>query len=469
MSDRLRLFALKQATPGHTGIGLWRNPRSQAHRYGDLDYAIELARQLEDGGFDGVFFADAPGVLDVYQGRVDPALRDGLGTPAADPIPIVAAMAAVTTRLDLAVTMSTSYVQPYALARTMGTLDRLSGGRIGWNIVTSALDSGARNLGLGALPAHDVRYDIAEEFMEAVYGVWESSWDEDAVVRDTHSGVYVDPARVRPVAHAGRAFRIPDVGPVEPSPQRTPVLFQAGSSERGLRFAGRHAEGVFLSAHDPALVARQVQRGRKALTEAGRSPTDAVFLANATFVVAPTDAEAARTYREEYLAYASHEGALARYSALLGIDLSQLDPDEPLKAEAANGGVPAIQGIVDVFTRLDPECVWTPRAIGEFVAIGGGGPVIVGSPGTVADRIEEWTHLAGVDGFNVADPLPGVTLTAVCAHLIPELRRRGLVSTPDPGFGTFRERLSGRRGARLRAPHPAAVARGAHPMASSSG
>jgi FMN-dependent oxidoreductase (nitrilotriacetate monooxygenase family) len=449
----MRIFALKQATPGHTGIGLWRNPRSQAHRYNSLAYLSGLARQLEDGGFDGVFFADALGVLDVYAGSPDAGLRDGIGTPGGDPVVAIAAMAAVTSRLDFAVTVSTSYTQPYALARTLGTLDQLTEGRIGWNVVTSALESGARNLGLGSLPPHDVRYDVAEEFLEAVYSLWEGSWAEGAVVRDAERGVYVDPSLVKPVAFAGANFSVPDISPVEPSPQRTPVIFQAGTSGRGLEFAGRHAEGVFISAYRPDLAARQVERGREALRAAGRAPEDAIFLANATFIVAPSDEEAVAVYEQEYRSYISHEGALARYSALLGIDLSLFGADEPISASRSGG----IQGLVDMFTKMDPTMAWTPRTIGEFVAIGGGGPVLVGSPSTVADQIEHWLEHSGVDGFNVADPIPGFTLDAVCELLIPELRRRGL--RQDVQGGTFRERLSGRPGARLTAPHPAAAVR----------
>lgn len=449
----LRLFALKQATPGHTGIGLWRNPRSAAHLYNDLGYLTALARQLESGGFDGVFFADALGVLDVYQGTADASLRDGIGTPSGDPLLAIAAMAAVTDRLDFAVTVSTSYTQPYALARTLGTLDQLTSGRIGWNVVTSALDSGARNLGLGSLPPHDTRYDIADEFLDAVYALWEGSWADDAVVRDVSRGVFVDPDKVLPVGFAGEYFTVPDVSPVEPSPQRTPVIFQAGSSGRGLSFAGRHAEGVFISAYSSELAARQVQRGRNALLAAGRHADDAVFLANATFVVGDTDDEAQLIYDREYRAYVSHTGALARYSALLGIDLSRLPPDEPIHGATGTG----IHGLVDIFMRVDSSRAWTPLSIGEFVAIGGGGPVLVGSAATVADQIEDWVSRSGIDGFNVADPIPGFTLDAVCRLLVPELRRRGM--RDDVPGATFRERLHERPGARLRAPHPAAAVR----------
>jgi alkanesulfonate monooxygenase SsuD/methylene tetrahydromethanopterin reductase-like flavin-dependent oxidoreductase (luciferase family) len=174
-AKRIHLYALKQSTVGHTAVGLWRHPNSQAARYKDLDYWVDTAKTLEQGRFDGLFIADALGVLDVYAGSADETLRHGVQTPTNDPLMSISAMAAATSRLGFAVTVSTSYELPYAFARKMTTLDHLSKGRIGWNIVTSALESAARNLGLTAQIPHDERYAIAEEFMEVVYRLWEST------------------------------------------------------------------------------------------------------------------------------------------------------------------------------------------------------------------------------------------------------------------------------------------------------
>ncbi|MFJ3899831.1 LLM class flavin-dependent oxidoreductase [Streptomyces sp. NPDC090083] len=445
---RIRLNGLRQSTVGHTAMGLWRHPDSQAHRYRELAHWIETARLLERGRFDALFIADALGPLDVYRSSVDAALRDGINTPAGDPLLLVSALAAATTHLGFAITVSSTYEMPYAFARKMTTLDHLTEGRIGWNIVTSALDSAARNLGLRQQIPHDERYAVAEEFMDVVYQLWEGSWEDGAVVRDAASGVFADPAKVHPVRHEGTYFTVPDIALSEPSVQRTPALYQAGTSPIGRRFAGRHAEGVFLSAYSPALARTLVDAVRAEAAEAGRDPRGLRFFAIATVIVANTDTEAHSKY-EEYRSYTSLEGSLARYSALLGIDLSSLSPDVPLEYADTEG----IRGLLEVFTRLDPERTWTPREIAEFVGVGGGGPVFVGSPGTVADALEHWMEEADLDGFNIADPVPPVTLRDFVDLVVPELQRRGRVWTEYEGT-TLREHIHGAGHTRLPADHP---------------
>ncbi|EIK94633.1 monooxygenase [Pseudomonas sp. M47T1] len=448
IAKRMRLNGLRQNTVGHTAMGLWRHPRSQAHLYRTLKHWTDTARLLEHGAFDALFIADALGPLDVYQGQVDAALRDGIQSPCGDPLMLVSAMAAVTRRLGFAVTVSTTYTQPYALARTLNTLDHLTQGRIGWNIVTSALDSAARNLGHDQPLEHDQRYERAEEFMDVVYAAWEGSWADDAVVMDRAAGMFADPARVQPIAHQGHYFSVPDIALGEPSPQRTPVLFQAGSSGAGQRFAARHAEGVFLSSYDPAITRGLVDALRAQAVQQGRD-ADALKIFNiVTVITAPTDAEA-QAKLHDLQQYASVQGSLARYSALLGLDFAAMPADQPL----AYSETPGIRGLLEVFTRLDPARTWTPRAIAEFVAIGGGGPVIVGSPATVADELERWMQVADIDGFNVADPVPGLTLVDFVDLVVPELQRRGRVWTDYAG-ATLREHFGS--GPRLGDKHPAA-------------
>jgi FMN-dependent oxidoreductase (nitrilotriacetate monooxygenase family) len=449
-AHRIRLHALRQSTVGHTAIGLWRHPDSRAHEYRELDYWIETARILERGCFDALFIADALGPLDVYQGRVDAALRDGIQTPTDDPLLAISAMAAATRRLGFAVTVSSTYERPYQFARKMTTLDHLTKGRIGWNIVTSALDSAARNLGLEHQMPHDQRYEIAEEFMEVVYKLWEGSWEDGAVIADRAGGVFADPARVHPVAHHGIHHRVPDIALSEPSIQRTPVLYQAGTSAAGKAFAGRHAEGVFLSTYRPEMARALVADIRGAAAAQGRDPRSLKFFTIATVIVAETD-ELAQAKYEDYRSYASLEGALARYSALMHIDLSQLDPDQPLEYVETDG----IRGMVDLFTRLDPTRTWTPREIASFVGVGGGGPVIIGSPTTVADELERWIEAGDLDGFNVADPVPPVTLRDFVDLVVPELQRRGRVWSGYAGE-TLREYFHGPGRTRVCDDHPAA-------------
>jgi long-chain alkane monooxygenase len=452
-TQRIRLHGLRQSTVGHTAIGLWRHPDSRAHEYKNLNYWIETAQLLERGTFDALFIADALGPLDVYEGRVDEALRHGIQTPTDDPLLALSAMAAATRNIGLAVTVSTTYEQPYALARKLTTLDHLTEGRIGWNIVTSALDSAARNLGATEQLPHDERYARAEEFMEVAYKLWEGSWEDDAVVRDAAAGVFADPAKVHPVDHHGRYFDVPDIALSEPSVQRTPALYQAGTSGAGKAFAARHAEGVFLSTYDARMARGLADDVRARAAALGRDPQSLKFFSIATVVVAPTDAEA-QAKLEDYARYASWEGSLARWSALMLIDLSRLDPDAPLQHVETDG----IRGMVEVFTKLDPTRTWTPRAIGEFVGVGGGGPVFVGSPQTVADGLERWIDEAGVDGFNLADPVPPVTFRDFVDLVVPELRRRGRVWEGYEG-STLREYFRGPGHPRVADDHPAAAFR----------
>ena len=459
MSKRIRLHALRQSTVGHTAIGLWRHPQSRAHEYRELRFWLETAQILERGKFDALFIADALGPLDVYEGKVDAALRDGIQTPTDDPLLVLSAMAAVTEHLGLAVTVSTTYEQPYSFARKMTTLDHLTGGRAGWNIVTSALESAARNLGYDRQIPHDERYVRAEEFMEVVYKLWEGSWEEDAVVRDAEAGVFARPDRVHPAAHDGTYYRVPDIALSEPSLQRTPVLYQAGTSPAGRAFAARHAEGVFLTAYTPAMARDVVGDIRRRAASAGRDPESLKFFTIATVIAAETD-ELARAKHADYLSYTSWEGSLARWSALMLIDLSQLDPDEPLEYADTEG----IRGMVELFTKLDPTRAWTPRQIGEFVGVGGGGPVIVGSPATVADELERWMDEADVDGFNLTDPVPPVTYRDFAELVVPELQRRGRVWHDYEG-STLRESFYGPGRARVLDDHPAAAHRVRRPRA----
>lgn len=452
-TQRIRLHGLRQSTVGHTAIGLWRHPDSRAHEYKNLNYWIETAQLLERGTFDALFIADALGPLDVYEGRVDEALRHGIQTPTDDPLLPLSAMAAATKHIGLAVTVSTTYEQPYALARKLTTLDHLTNGRIGWNVVTSALDSAARNLGYDQQLPHDERYARAGELMDVVYKLWEGSWEDDAVVRDAAAGIFADPSKVHAINHHGTYFDVPDIALSEPSIQRTPTLYQAGTSGAGKAFAAQHAEGVFLSTYNAAMARGLADDVRSRAAALGRDPQSLKLFSIATVITAPTDAEAQAKY-QDYAQYASWEGSLARWSALMLIDLSRLDPDQPLEHVETDG----IRGMVEVFTKLDPTRTWTPRAIGEFVGVGGGGPLFIGSPATVADGLERWIEEAGVDGFNLADPVPPVTYRDFVDLVVPELRRRGRVWDRYEG-ATLREYFHGPGQARVRDDHPAAAYR----------
>ncbi|BBB69098.1 hypothetical protein UNDYM_4845 [Undibacterium sp. YM2] len=205
MSKKLiRFNAFQMNTVGHQSPGMWRHPRDNSHRYISADHWTELARLLEKGLFDAIFLADVLGVYDVYAGDTDAALRHAIQVPLNDPLALVPLMASVTKHLGFGVTCALTYEHPYTFARRISTLDHLTQGRIGWNIVTGYLDSAARNLGLQKQLSHDERYDLADEYMEVVYKLWEKSWDDHAVVRDKERGIYTDPAHVHAIHHHGK-------------------------------------------------------------------------------------------------------------------------------------------------------------------------------------------------------------------------------------------------------------------------
>ncbi|MFC2999240.1 LLM class flavin-dependent oxidoreductase [Falsiroseomonas tokyonensis] len=442
----MRLNAFDMATPGHIQQGMWRHPRDTAANYTSLQHWTDLARLLERGLFDGLFLADVLGIYDVHGGSPDAALRGGVQVPLLDPVLLVPAMAAVTQNLGFGVTCNLAYEPPYLFARRMSTLDHLTGGRIGWNIVTGYLDSAARALGHDAQMQHDDRYDLADEYMQAVYALWEGSWAGDAVKRDRAGGVYTDAARVRRIQHGGPQYRIDAIHLAEPSPQRTPVLYQAGASERGRRFAGTHAECVFVNGTNPAVVARLVAQLR-----AAAAPRSILVFAGATVVVGRTEAEA-RDKLSDYASWASAEGALAHASASLGIDLKKFGMDEPVRA----GESQAIRSNVEAMAKVaGPD--WTPRMLLEQSVLGSRQPPIVGDPVQVADALEGWMRDASVDGFNLSRTVLPESLVDFIDLVVPVLQERGLYKT-SYAPGTYREKLFGAD--RLLPPgHPAAAHR----------
>ncbi|WP_369055890.1 LLM class flavin-dependent oxidoreductase [Kineococcus terrestris] len=446
----LRLNAFAMACVGHQAAGLWARPEDRSADYRTLEHWTSLARLLERGGFESLFLADVLGVYDVHGGSRDAAVRAAAQVPVNDPLGAVSAMAAVTSTLGFGLTVTTTYEQPYSLARRLTTLDHLTGGRVAWNVVTGYLDSAARNLGFTAQVAHDERYEVAEEYLEVCYKLWEGSWEDGAVVRDAERGVFADPAKVHDIAHHGRYFDVPGAFLCEPSPQRTPVVFQAGSSPRGQRFAGTHAEAVFVIGPTARHVRRSVDALREQVERAGRDPRAVRVFAGLTVVVRPDDAEAAALLAD-YRERASREGALALFGGWTGVDLAGLAPDEPLQHVTTDANRSALAS----FTQ-DPERTWTVDDLARFVAVGGRGPVLAGSPATVADALEEFADVADVDGFNLMyATMPG-TFADVVDHLVPELERRGRLA-PRPAAGTtLRERLGTGEGPRLAAAHPGA-------------
>jgi FMN-dependent oxidoreductase (nitrilotriacetate monooxygenase family) len=358
-------------------------------------------------------------------------------------------MAYATRNLGFGVTCNLTYEPPYIFARRMSTLDHLTKGRIGWNVVTGYLDSAARGMGLAQQPEHDSRYDVAEEYMQVVYRLWEGSWEDTAVLRDREARQFADPARIHRVQHEGRHYKVDAIHLSEPSPQRTPVLYQAGASDRGRDFAARHAECIFVNGQFRHNVREIVADIRARAKAAGRDPYDVKFFVGATVVVAPTEAEA-RDKLGEYREYASSEGALAHYSASVGVDFSRYGPDEPIRFVRTD----ALRSNLEAITVRSQGAEWTLRKLLQMMVLGSRQAPIVGSPAGVADQLQAWVDEADVDGFNLSRTVIPECVEDFVALVVPELQSRGVMQR---GYseGTLREKLFG-DGPRLPAGHPAA-------------
>lgn len=419
MTTPLSFNLFEMNTVGHISHGLWTHPSDTRDRYTDLAFWQSQAKLLEEGLFDAVFLADVIGAYDGYRGSHETAVREAVQIPNGDPLLLVPAMAAVTEYLGFVTTFSTTYEPPFPFARRMSTLDHLSRGRIGWNIVTSYLPNAARNFGLDDELDHAERYARAHEYLEVLYKLWEGSWDDDAVLRDPQRGVYTDPSKVRRIDHDGDYFRVAGPHLAEPSVQRTPVLYQAGSSATGRAFAARHAEVVFVGGATLDDFAASIRDIRTQADENGRGADAVRTLGSAVLIPGRTRAEAEET-AEEYARYSRAEGYLAHAGGGSGIDLAAYPPDTlisdiPLGAsrDAATSARYApgatVADALREATRFDR---------GPFFALGTGDEI--------ADQIEHWVAATGVNGFNLRQFLTPATVEAFIEHVVPALQKRGL-------------------------------------------
>ncbi|MFJ5235716.1 LLM class flavin-dependent oxidoreductase [Pseudomonas neuropathica] len=431
VKKKILLNAFNMNCIGHINHGLWTHPRDTSTRYNTIEYWTELAQLLERGLFDGLFIADIVGVYDVYQNSVDVTLKESIQLPVNDPLLLVSAMAAVTKNLGFGLTANLTYEPPYLFARRMSTLDHLSRGRVGWNIVTGYLDSAAKAMGLSEQVEHDRRYDQADEYLEVLYKLWEGSWENGAVLNNREQRIYANPEKVHKVEHKGEFYQVEGYHLCEPSPQRTPVLFQAGSSERGLLFAGCHAECVFISGQNKPSTRVQVDKVRASAVEAGRNPEDIKVFMGLNVIVGETE-EAAWAKHAEYLSYASAEAGVAHFSASTGIDFSQYEIDEPIQYVKSN----AIQSATKNLQNND----WTRRKLLDQHALGGRYITVVGSAEQVADELESWIAETGLDGFNLTRIVTPESYVDFIDLVIPELQRRGSYKTAYDS-GSLREKL----------------------------
>ncbi|ATN32532.1 5,10-methylene tetrahydromethanopterin reductase [Rhizobium sp. ACO-34A] len=449
MTKTIHFNAFDMNCVGHQSPGLWAHPRDRSWKYKDLDYWQDLARTLESGIFDGIFIADVIGYYDVYKGDNYHAIHQAAQIPVNDPLQLAAPIALATEHLGIGITASTSFEHPYTFARRLATADHHTKGRVGWNIVTSYLESGAKNIGQAGLQRHDNRYDIANEYLEVIYKLLEGSWEDGAVVRDRENRVFTLPEKVHEIGHKGKYFDVPGYALTEPSPQRTPVLYQAGASGAGKKFAAEHAECVFVAAQTKTILRNYVADVTARAAAAGRTRDSLKIYNLLTVIVDETDEKAKAKFRE-YLDYVSYDGSLVFMSGWTGIDFSRYRPDDLVRKVETN----AIHSAVESLSEGDPNKRWTIRELAEWGGVGGMGPVVVGSPATVADELQQWVEETGVDGFNLAYAVTPETFENIVGYLVPELQKRGVYPT-EYRPGTLREKLFG-RGARLEAPHPGA-------------
>jgi len=396
------------------------------------------------GRFDTVFLADVVGVYDRFRGNGDTAIRTAMQFPSLDPASLVSALAAATEHVGFAVTSSVIQDHPFDFARRMSTLDHLTDGRVAWNIVTSYLDNAARNFGQPALEEHDERYRWAQEYVEIAYKLWEASWEDDALVADPETGVFAEPAKVHKIRHRGARYSVEGPHLAEPSPQRTPLLFQAGGSEAGRAFAARHAEATFIAARTPESAARHVADLRSRARAFGRADDELKIIAPLAPVIGATEAEA-QARRRELKEWLDIEALQAFWSGSLGVDLSGVDISRPLSELLQTNHV---RGSVRAFIEAAPDRTVT---FGDLLRETVSGR-FAGTPEQIADEIQRYAD-AGVDGFNV---VPVTTLgwwSEFVDHVVPVLQRRGLLQS-EYEAGTLRHKLFG-RGPALPDHHPA--------------
>jgi len=429
----------------HIIHGLWVHPDNNRHRFNDIEFWSELAQLLEYGTFDGVFLADVVGAYDQFRNGPETALREALQIPNNDPFLLIPAMAQVTKNLAFGATFSTTYEPPFSFARRVSTLDHLTKGRVGWNIVTSYLPNGAANFGLDGEVPHDERYRIANEYLDVLYKLWEGSWEDDAVIQDRENRVYTDPSKVHYINHEGQYFKVKGPHLSQPSRQRTPVLFQATGSNAGKEFAGRHAEVVFTGGSTPEAVRANIADMRARASRHGRNPQNIKFLAGAGIIVGKTSDEVSAKL-DDYRRLISAEGRLAH--AQSRIDYTAY-PDNVTIGELIARKVPGYESIPP---RYRPE-----QTVGEVLAqlrgISYGRYFVAGTPELVADRIESWLDDDDIDGINLIQYLTPGTARDFIELVVPELRRRGRFREKYNEGETLRERLLGAGNARLLPEH----------------
>ncbi|MFG1462797.1 NtaA/DmoA family FMN-dependent monooxygenase [Xanthobacter sp. DSM 24535] len=405
----------------------WREPFGNGGYPWDGRFYVEMAQTLERACFDYIMIEDKLMVPETFGGSRDFALKNAMMVPKHDPAPLATAMGMATSHLGVVATMSTMAYPPFLLARLCSTIDSLTRGRFGWNIVTSAEDLSAQNFGMDKLPLRETRYEMADEYMEVVGKLFDS-WDEDAIVLDRANGVYADPAKVRTIDHKGKYFQVRGPLNTVPSPQGRPVYVQAGASPRGRDFAALHADSIISVASGVAEMKKFRDDIRARAVKLGRDPNEIKVLFCITPTLGETEEEAKAKYQRQVSSPHFINDTLSSLSAITEIDFSIYDVDKPLPEKLVTNGE---SGTLDKFQQWG-----SGKTVRELVVDGGGGLVssveLIGTPDQVAERMGEVMDEVGGDGFLITTPVLRVSrryIMEVADGLVPALQRRGLTRT----------------------------------------
>ncbi|CCH46208.1 putative monooxygenase [Wickerhamomyces ciferrii] len=422
--------------------GLWRNEEDESkHFTHSLDPWIKLAKIAERGKIHSLFVADHLTFFDSYKGPGnfrEPA-RTGVFAPRVDPAAVVTALSSVTKGLGFGITFSTVSEHPYHFARRLASLDLLSNGRVGWNIVSSYLESIGPNLLNGEpFPEHDERYVKSEEYVDVVLKLLLSSWREDAVKYDKENGIFADPNLIRKINHKGKYFSVEGPGITEPTPQSFPVIIQAGTSRKGKELAAKNAEVVFVEGRSRETLAQDIKEIRSLAESYGRDPSSIKFLAGATPVLAKTHEEAIAK-AQKIKEFATPEAGEVGFGGISGIDLSKYDLDDEIDYKGTN----AIQTITDnIFKKAKKNKPTKREVLKAYTAKLGN---LIGTPSEVADELEKWVRDYDLDGFNLSYAVFPSGIEDIVDLLIPELQRRGIFHK-DYAADTLRENINEQKG-----------------------
>jgi len=416
----------------HSGFvpSAWRLTESDPHAFVDVAHYVRVAQIAEAGKLDAVFLADNAAIVDQIHFRPITAL---------EPTVLLASIAAATTHIGLIGTASTSYNEPFNIARRFATLDHVSGGRAGWNVVTTADLPSARNFGRDAVSDHAQRYGRASEFTDIVKALW-SSWADDAFVGDKAKGRFIDPSKVQPIAHRGEHFAVQGPGTLPRTPQGHPVVVQAGGSADGRELAARHAEAVFSASQSLEESSDYAHGLKRRAAELGRGPNAVKVFPGLTTIIGATEAQA-RARRDALVDLIPWDYSVARLAGILGIPPDRLPLDKTLPENLAlPGGGNGNHTFFNATLAAARRGGLTVRQLVRELAGGGGHRVLVGTPEQIADDIEHWFRAGAADGFNLMpDQLPD-GLQDFVDGVVPILQRRGLFRTAYSGR-TLREHL----------------------------